>query len=199
MDYTQKIIKLAKVQNPVNSPTSGHWDSIETELNIKFPEDYKDLVTRLGDGRFGDGLALKNPHPQSLYKFDADAIRFFRKQRLPPRMLRKIKIFPEKDGWLYLTSIELTYLLLKPDIKHQGAFANVACYFSDADDSIIDLGVQISEFIYRLYEGEYQSELLTELTEANWDGRAFFTPLGTKRTHPGPRESKPWPFNQLEE
>jgi hypothetical protein len=60
-DYVNELAKIASFQNVVESPSSTDWMRIEKHLNLEFPDDYKDLVSKFGTGCFGVALYLKNP------------------------------------------------------------------------------------------------------------------------------------------
>lgn len=43
------------------------WAAVETRLGMRLPEDYKELASAYGPGRFADYLSIFHPHAQSTY------------------------------------------------------------------------------------------------------------------------------------
>lgn len=64
-EYLHKVIALAHVTAPAERPSSDDWVRAERDIGLSLPGDYRELVTELGTGRFGE-LSLFNPaHPPS--------------------------------------------------------------------------------------------------------------------------------------
>lgn len=56
------IAALTRLCPPPNPPMSIRWDTIEAELGMPLPLDYKQLAERYGPGKFCDYIHLFHPH-----------------------------------------------------------------------------------------------------------------------------------------
>jgi hypothetical protein len=89
---------------PVGSCSPEQWHQLETELGIRFPEDYKQFIGTYGDGRFADFVGI--PHPfhsapksgtyASFVRLRLEGIRWF--QREAPKHAAQFPVYPQTEG-----------------------------------------------------------------------------------------------------
>jgi len=109
MSIEQLVAVAPPPQNPVFTGTRGTWQSVEEEIGIPLPTDYKQLVNIYGLGYFGGYICPLNPFlpplpPLSLYRLqsviaDLDQSKEYlgsnKAENVPP-----LPVYPEDHGVL---------------------------------------------------------------------------------------------------
>lgn len=175
-DYSNKLIQLAGAIKAVEQPTSGDWQSAESDIGTKFPDDFKRLVSALGSGIFGDALYLRNPCASLQYhSLSKTALVEYGEILAYAAQEANISLYPAVGGLISLGGMERQLFFWKPDDK--------GLVWLDVDfDQTVNIDMSITQFIHDLYLGLIKEAWAGELRNYIWfgQGREFFKPL--KRT-----------------
>jgi len=174
-DYVQEVVKLAAPVNPTEQPSHQDWQTVESELGLEFPADYKALVSALGSGRFGDGLALRNPRASSGYiRLSRDALLEFQRLMTEAKWEVDVSLYPKTGGFVSIGHVDRHAFLLHPD--QGGRLLDQIVWWDQDYKEIKDLGMSISRFIHDLYVGQIREEWAERLRQYFWRGgeRPFY-------------------------
>jgi len=105
MNYAAEIIASARVKNPIFAPTVADWENSEKELGLELPGDFKELISGVGMGRFGDSLYLRNPLAQNPEdRLDRKSLAIYAEEMAWYREVLEVGYFPEEGGVLPIGS-----------------------------------------------------------------------------------------------
>lgn len=175
-DFTSEVVRLAAVSEPREQPTIHDWHALETDFGVKFAEDYKTLVSSLGSGHFGSGLALQNPRSSSKYtRLSREALSMRREWTRNLEEKLSIRFFPHPGGMVRIGGIDRQDFLLGLDSS--GKHLNELFWLDIDSDEIHWLGCSISRFIHDLYLGLLDASWAEGLRDYFWRGGSepFFT------------------------
>jgi len=176
-DYVRLLLELAGPFTPLEKPTPDDWRSLESELGLEFPPDYKALVSAFGAGNFGSGLELKNP------RASAASMHISRGTLLAHREMMDglieefgVPLYPDPRGLVLIGSLDRQDFLLRPDDK--GRRLEQLVWWNLDTEEVSDLKTPISEFLYELHFGRVSHEWADELRQYVWRNGTvpFFTP-----------------------
>ena len=157
------------------------------------PEDFKALVSGLGEGCFGASLYMRNPCSGS------ECLRLSRAAMCEWAQLLEttaensgIALYPEGSGFITLASFDRQIFLFRLE---NGKPGSVIWWNSDLETTT-NLDMSFSQFLLKLYEDGFEGEELPELRAALWqnhvyvddfhdpargEDRPFFTPYRKSR------------------
>ena len=190
-DYLKEIVKLARVSQPKNVPTSKHWSRVEKEIGYVFPDDYKNLFLSLGEGHFGANLRFENPAcPFEVnrlgHKLLIDHLEWFK----GVEKSTSLKFYPDKEGLIFIGHIDRNDFFYQPK-KGTKKLSRIVWIDSDLN-TVQHIGDPLMAFLYKLYMGLYPKDLfpnnaLEDLRACIWhNGNAagddtFFGPSNRDR------------------
>lgn len=98
--HNSSWLRLNKIAPPPELPqeTRGDWQQVEATLGLKLPDDYKQLISQYGTGRFSDFLYIFNPFAANEY---FNLIHSSKKILAAQRELKEeflLTLFPEPEG-----------------------------------------------------------------------------------------------------
>ena len=168
MNYLAQIVKAANVSVPVEAPSLADWRFVEESLGVELPKDYKDLVSTLGSGCFGECLSLRNPISSR------DLNRMTRKvmQDLAVGMdwVREVLgcgLFPEPGGVFSIGSAAATVHLFLETSPSSKVTGRLILFHRDLYVYTVDER-PLTEILWNLYSAEQTEKIRTELKELLW-------------------------------
>jgi hypothetical protein len=177
MEYLERVVALANVQDPVEQPSIQDWTRVEEDLAIALPGDYKALITRLGCGRFGD-LVLLNPASTSLdWNLNQKTLMDLQDGCIQSRAKEAgLLIFPKPDAYLPIGFTGFGRLLLVQLMPTMGANYGI-CWFDWEIPEALFLSISVSQFLHDLYLGVFDEEWARIDRDSIWESGAqpFFT------------------------
>jgi hypothetical protein len=96
-----KVLALAGAHLTVDRPSEDHWNHVEEDLGVNLPLDFKELVSALGDGYFGD-LCLLNPASRSTHTLCRATLLRNHDALSASARESEIQLFPDPGGFLCL-------------------------------------------------------------------------------------------------
>jgi hypothetical protein len=169
--YVQKVIALANVKRAFEQPTLGDWQAVEKELEIALPEDFKQLVSDLGTGEFGE-FGLHNPVCTSEYA------------RLSRGLLMKfrgwherdgIDMYPDPGGYVWIGHLPNGMDMLI-SLGRESASAYRLGWFEVDGPRLYDLPMTICRFLHDTYLGVLRTDRSEYVRGLIWEpGEDFFT------------------------
>lgn len=176
-DFVEKAVRLARITQAVDQPMPSDWERLEERLGRRLPHDFKDLVTRLGSGRFGEFTLL---NPASSVKHS----RFCREQVMELRGYVEdvaqqigLVLYPEANGFFHVgIGTHRMDLLMK---VHLGAQDEYTLSWLDEDRYLAHpVTTSVSQFLHDVYLGTYPESWTREIRELLWEPAApFFRPF----------------------
>ncbi|HON08074.1 MAG TPA: SMI1/KNR4 family protein [Verrucomicrobiota bacterium] len=177
-DYLKKVLELASVSNPYEQPTEQDWRKVELELGIILPDDYKNLLSKIGNGHFGD-LVLLNPVSSAesmLFNYE-NTIGYHQTIRWGDTEI-DIPLFPDKSGFLHIGGTGFNMLLLIEEGKKNNY--KICCYELDVQIGHI-LDMTLCRFLYDMYNGLIREKWALECREIIWFVEGKIGPFFTSR------------------
>ena len=176
-DFVKRVLELASVSQPKQAPTPKAWDAAEADLGVRLPSDFKTIVSGLGEGHFGVGLALRNPSSSSEYlQLSRKALLDFREDVSDAEESSGVSLYPNDDGLVVIAGIDRQQFLAGPDASKPEGYQLV---WWDLDyERARDLNRSFAEFVCELYAGRIDEDWAAELRDYIWRGgkAPFFTP-----------------------
>ena len=177
MDYVKELKRLGADSRGElwTRPSLQDWAHTESDLCIKVPTDYKEIVTWFGAGSFGMSISLRNPCIRSGYcslsrstlgSWD-NVIAFYPEERLP--------LFYSHGGTLCFmgfagNSAEFYYAL-----NQRGNTLEDLYIYDNSIDRLRQVD-SMSQFIYDAYTGQLE-HTFPGLRRAEWNEQIpFFSP-----------------------
>lgn len=178
-DYSKELIELAHVGEPFAQPTAKAWTNAERNTGLKFPSDFKKLISSIGHGQFGVALVLRNPafNDIDFYRrcsLSKPVLKEFKEVLAYPEKQAKVTFYPDPEGLVSIGKMERQLFFWKPD--RSGRLANGIVWLDVNLDRVMDIDMSITQFIHHLYLGLIQEEWAEELRNYIWFGCPFFTP-----------------------
>jgi len=172
MNALDKILKRIGPITIVDPPSVADWQRAETELGIKFPPDFVELINFTGRGWFG-ALVLRSPSPGAdpLGSLSRDGLL---KIKGLDRMLEPetgMKLFPSPGGLISIGKIDRQEFYYEPG--NAPALVSIDC---DSYE-VFRFDCTLTEFIEKLAAGQGLTPWEEELAGSIWnDGtEPFFT------------------------
>lgn len=172
-----ELIRLAGVKKPHLAPNAEDWVRVEKEIGVSLPNDYKALVSAVGEGYFGFGIYLLSPTSSSSYvRLSHEALVAY------PEPIRNIEadlglsFYPEPDGLIRIGGIDRQDFLLKCE---GGRAVSSTLVWLDIDlQEIREISMSLTQFLHDGYLGKIRDVGLEELVQYLWQSgtREFFTP-----------------------
>lgn len=175
-DYSKEVIELAQVDKPFAQPTAKAWAIAERDTGLKFPSDYKKLVSTLGTGRFGVAFHLRNPAltwSRHLY-LSKQSLSEFERLLAETTRAANVALYPRLGGLIHIGGMERQLFFWRPN---RDQLTNRIVWLDVDSDETMEIEMSITQFIYRLYRGLIDEKWAEELRNYIWFERcAFFTP-----------------------
>ncbi|MCD6049339.1 MAG: cell-wall [Verrucomicrobia bacterium] len=158
-------------------PDDKDWEIVEAELGYLFPSDLKRLLSVLGAGSFGCGLALQSPRARfESYKLSHETLTMHREsiQHLEDRM--GISFYPDEGGMVLIASLDQQDFYLAPSSASSSVLGKLL-WLDINTEEIVNIKLSFSEFIFLLYKGNWNGDRADELRDYIWkNGEVpFFT------------------------
>jgi hypothetical protein len=173
--YLEKALRLNSVAEPIESPTAQDWMSVEEELGIGLPADYKELVTMFGSGHFGE-LSLLNPVSSSEYtRLSLLNLQEFSDRVNQSARSASISLYPNSVGHIWIgvcgNGMELLLRLRRSGIKPY----DLAWWDLDYN-SVTAIDLSLARFLHDLYLGLIPTDWAIETRGLIWGSEEpFFT------------------------
>lgn len=178
-NYVQKVIELAGATLAVEQPGSHDWNNLERDLQLTFPQDFKQLVSILGSGHFGGRLRLMNPNSRSKYlRLSHQALLEYRELVIYLEERNGISLYPNVGGLVVIAECERRHLLFRPD----GTSLSDLVYLDYDYETLTDVNMSISKFLHDLFYDLIDEEWAKSFRSAIWPDshEHFFVPLPRK-------------------
>lgn len=180
--YVDILVQLAGIKNPIEQPTNRDWGDVERDFGYKFPIDFKNLVSRLGSGSFGCGLALQNPCASYKHKkLSRESLVIHRSMIADLEKSISIKIFPSAGGMVLIASLDRQDFYLAPDSPLSKSLSKLVWLNIDTGELKL-IGLTFSQFIHDLYKRLINEPWADELRNYFWGNERWplFTPIKNK-------------------
>jgi hypothetical protein len=167
-EYLQKVLELAHVVEPVEQPTAKDWEKVERDLGIGLPEDLKQLVTKLGNGNFGE-FCLLNPVSSCSYtQLTLQNVLEFGERVHRTAQRAGISLYPDRSGFLLIgVSGNRMELLLQPDSDCGWPYKLKWLELDYSRAHSIDMN--LSRFLHDMYRGLITEDWAQEARELIWE------------------------------
>jgi hypothetical protein len=168
--YVQKVIALANVSRAFEQPTSRDWQAVEKELAIALPEDFKQLVSELGTGEFGE-FGLHNPVSTSEHaRLSLGLLMQFRDWHERDG----IDMYPDPGGYVWVGHLPNGMdMLVSPGPKSASAYR--LGWFEVDRRRLYDIPMTICRFLHDMYFGLFQADWSEYVRGLIWEpGEDFF-------------------------
>ena len=177
MTSLEKIAAAAKIENPQFAPTSADWSRVELELGVTLAEDFKQLISSLGDGHFGN-LHIMNPAcPAPAGRFGPDVLQKYARGASAMERATKTTFWPKPGGLLLIctTNIALDLFLTRGENQRYEKIVVMDRQHKCA----IQTSLLTSDLFWKLYSGNTDKRWMKELRKTAYDrpGRLIFTPF----------------------
>lgn len=175
--YTAKVVELSEVRRPVQAPNDAVWKRVENELGVTLPYDYKELVSSIGGGEFGE-FALCNPLAKFLHLgLSSASLNDYREKADWIVGKLDLKFWPIPNGLVRLALGPGADLMLRPHVR-PGSLDYGLCWLDYDFVRVIDFELSVSKLIYSLYRGEVSYDFADGFRNAIWgvigDEKPFF-------------------------
>jgi hypothetical protein len=173
-NYILKVLDLASVSLPVRKPSNADWERVEDELQVKLPPDYKQIVSAVGDGRFGE-IYLTNPIARGYGELTRNGLIGYRDNAIETLSHTGLVVYPDDGGALLIARCGNGIdLFAKP--TPTGLYSTAIL---EHDYRVVrDAEMPLSEFLYSLYVDLIPYDWARTIRDIMWDsGEPFFTPL----------------------
>lgn len=175
--YVDELIRFACVNKPHLAPDAQDWTRAEKEIGVSLPEDYKALLSVVGEGHFGFGLHLRSPTSHSPYvRLSHNALLAWRKPIKDIEANLGLSLYPKPGGLIPIGHIDRQDFLLKCE---DGRALPSTLVWLDIDvEEIREIPMSLTQFMHDSYLGKLRGAGMEELAQYLWqDGaRDFFTP-----------------------
>ncbi len=152
-DYASELVHLAAVRQPREQPKDEDWRLVENELGYELPADFKHLVSGLGIGAFGCGLALHNPCASVGHaRLSRDALILHRESIRDLEQSLGIALYPSPGGMVLVASMDRQDFYLCPAKASAECLTQLAWLDVDTEEIKL-LSSTFSQFIHDLYLG----------------------------------------------
>jgi hypothetical protein len=163
------LLKLASVEKTFERPTEKDWQKVEGELGVRFPSDYKMLVSALGSGCFGCGLNLRNPISSSEYtRLSSASLAMHREMIADVEDRLDFPLYPNQNGAVIVAGIDRQDFYFCPDRRTQ-RLSELVWFDLDAEQ-VTPLKHTFSRFVHDLYVGSIDAAWAQELRDYIWRG-----------------------------
>jgi hypothetical protein len=175
MNYIKAIDELTGVKERFDRPTEKDWIRIEKELGVELAQDYKELVSLLGAGRFGLDMRLRNPIGTGIEELSRKELVAYRQLVRFQEEIVGISLYPRKGGVILIGGMERQHVMLGPTPEGKNY---LQLFILDHDyDQLRRIGVGFARFIYDLYGGKLAERWAIQLRILIWHTvNTFFTP-----------------------
>jgi hypothetical protein len=186
--YIEAVIELANVPNPIERPTKSDWCVVEEQLRIVLPEDYKIIVSTLGNGRFG-GLALRNPVDRfSQNNFDRIEYTLWHSEMSQKVIRDNLHLYPAPGGFLHVGMTGFGCELFVHCASGEADAYEICWYDLDMGLSRI-MHMSICQFLHDLYLKKLCYDWAEEERAMVWENNAPFFVGGADLVKGGSSES----------
>jgi hypothetical protein len=172
---SQEFIALANVKEPAQQTNDEHWASLESDLNLICPEDYKEVISAVGRGFFGRGLSIWTPSATS------EGFLLSRQSLLSHKDLLKlalprlnVPVYPDPGGGVVVASMDNYYLYLRND-DNTGVLNGLRILEMDFEELFVT-DSSFPQFFLDLYRRRLDEPWAVELRDSIWseDEYTFF-------------------------
>lgn len=168
IDYVTEIAKLAEGTARLEQPTDRDWKAVEAELGLSLPDDYKALVSCLGEGDFGCGLHLRNPCSSSEYaRLSRQSLEMHREPIRDLEEKLNFPLYPSTGGAVHLAGVDRQDFYLKPDSSGRHLGAHLVWLDIDTEE-VRSLNYTVPRFIHDLYRGLIREPWAEQLRAYFW-------------------------------
>lgn len=170
---TEPLSKLLAAIGPFTPsciPTTSDWESLERDLSVTLPLDYKETVSRLGACSFGDSLNLLSPRARSpglrqSLQVQIEYADYFAELE----NTLGVHFVPNGLG-LFLVATTPTRLCLFMDLKEPKAVIHPATILDPDEPAIERHYLSFPEFLHEFVHGRINTECAGRLY--TWSGLA---------------------------
>ena len=175
-DYFGKISALCNLSHVVLLPTAIEWQLVEDEINLKLPEDYKLLISKIGNGTFGNSLRLMNAVQSTNYSISRYSISYWYETLEYFSEEFSVPIYPDSNGLFIISWTGSDFFLAYETLENKCINNNILII--DTSYGIEKFEMGICQFLFKLYMKKLNTKFAENLRKVAFrEGSDFFTPF----------------------